>query len=504
LAETGNFFVHGGTVVRMYRDAHGQPRLAVVKPSALCSDFELVARLVRVRETEDGEEYVPTTCSESVARRIIESAGFQEALPRIKVLSSCPVLIERNGELIQVADYDQESGILAGGEQVPDMDLADAISLLDDLVAEFRFATQGDRARALAAVITPALVFGNVLNARAPVDLGEADASQSGKGFRNKLTTAIYNTIPRTVTQRARGGVGSIQESFDSALVSGARFIALDNLRGRLDLPALESFLTEDSYPARVPYASPVEIDPRQVVIMLTSNKAEVTIDLANRSSCVRIMKQTDNHQFRSYPEGDLLDHVRANQRCYLGAVFAVVRQWHRLGKPALPQTAHDFRQWARVLGYIVERILHAGELLSGHRTAQKRVASPSLNWLRDLSLAVRRADRCGDWMRASQLLQIATEEGVQTPGIDQDADFNDDATWLRASKIIGRKISAALSDNQVVIDALRIQRRKAPDSNGREQTEYAVLVESPDVPQVVPEVIPENPEVPNYSQHFS
>ena len=94
-------------------------------------------------------------------------------------------------------------------------------------------------------------------------------------------------------------------------------------MRGQIDSPAIESFLTEDSFLARAPHQAAVDIDPRRVILHLTSNRADITIDLANRSSCVRILKQPDGFRFRKYPEGDLLDHVRANQPRYLGAVFS-------------------------------------------------------------------------------------------------------------------------------------------------------------------------------------
>ncbi|TXT21075.1 MAG: hypothetical protein FD138_4111, partial [Planctomycetota bacterium] len=62
--------------------------------------------------------------------------------------------------------------------------------------------------------------------------------------------------------------------SFSGALLSGAAFICLDNLRDKVDLPSLESFLTEDTFQARVPYSGDVEIDARRIIVMLTSNKA--------------------------------------------------------------------------------------------------------------------------------------------------------------------------------------------------------------------------------------
>lgn len=85
------------------------------------------------------------------------------------------------------------------------------------------------------------------------IDLGEADQSQSGKGFRNKVTAAIYNHTPVAISQQ-RAGVGSLEESFDRALTAGKTFIALDNVRGKVDSQKIESFLTEDTYYARAAF----------------------------------------------------------------------------------------------------------------------------------------------------------------------------------------------------------------------------------------------------------
>lgn len=35
-----------------------------------------------------------------------------------------------------------------------------------------------------------------------------------------------------------------------------------------------------------------------RVIVQLTSNRAEITTDLANRSACVRILKQPENYRF--------------------------------------------------------------------------------------------------------------------------------------------------------------------------------------------------------------
>ncbi len=266
-----------------------------------------------MREDTNGYQEKPTICSEQTAKLILHCDSFSGEMPIIRVLSPCPVLVERDGRLVQIVGYDKRSGIMAAGSKVPKVPLDHARELLNQLLDDFRFAAPSDGSRAIAALITPALVIGGILGGRSPVDLGEADASQAGKGFRNKLTAAIYRNRIVTVTQK-KGGVGSLEESFNSALVRGANFIAFDNVRGKIDSPALESFLTEDRYLARPPFQPSVEIDPRRVVVQMTSNKAEITKDLANRSSFVRILKQTAGYEFQEYAEGDLLDHVRAKR----------------------------------------------------------------------------------------------------------------------------------------------------------------------------------------------
>jgi len=265
------------------------------------------------------------------------------------------------------------------------------------------------------------------------------------------------------------GGVGSLEETFSTALIRGNNFISIDNVRGALDSPSLESFLTEDTYLARAPHLAAVEIDPRRVILQLTSNKADITPDFANRCSCVRILKQSAGYQFRAYREGDVLDHVRAQQPEYLGAVFAVIRAWHQAGKPKTDETSHDFRPWARTLDWIVQNILGAGPLLDGHRDTQVRMSTPGLNWLRDVALAVRRADALDQWLRTNRILDIMANASVEVPGADEQTDFADDEVRKKALQAIGRRMSKCFEGhNPWVIDGIEIMRQEHVDAELR------------------------------------
>ncbi len=472
LDKTGKYYIRGGMVTTVGKDKDGLPILETIKPAALASVFETVAKLMEFAKQKG--QFVPqeAICTEQAAKLIQHSAAFQALLPPIHLLSRCPVLIERGGELVQISGYDRDSGILAFGNPAPDVPPKDAAAMLSEMLADFRFAAPADRARALAAIITPAMIFGNLLGGRAPLDLGEADKSQTGKGYRARLTAAVYNHAVKTITQK-KGGVGSLEESFATALLQGCCFISFDNIRSAIDSPALESFLTEDSFLARAPHLASIEIDPRRVIIQLTSNRAEITRDLANRSSCVRILKQPEDYRFRRYPAGDILEHVRANQPLYLGAVFAIVKAWYAAGKLGTGATGHDFRAWAGRLDWIVQNILHAGPLLEGHRQTQVRMATPVLNWLRDVALIVRDHGLLGVWLRANDLVDIiAAQADTELPGLPDGGDLADDDVKKKVLQATGRRMAQCFGTDGVrQIDNFHIARKETDDFLNRRTT---------------------------------
>lgn len=457
----------GGSLVRLDRDDDGYPVLVPLQPAALVSEFERVAGLYHFEKVKGKPAPVlmPTVCTEQVAKVISHSDEFLRALPVIRAISRCPVLVKaENGGLRQVAGYDAATGILACGAAVPDVPIEEAVALLTDALADFDFATCGDHSRALAAMITPALVVGQLLDGRAPADLGEADESQAGKGYRCRLVAAIYNAKLITITER-KGGVGSMEESFNRALISGANFICIDNVRGRIDSPAIESFMTEDTYLARALRADSY-IDPRRVSVSITSNRAELTPDLARRSSCVRIRKRAPGYPYRLYPEGDILDHIRGNQSLYLGAVFAVVRAWSDAGRPRTSEARHDFRVWVQKVDWICQKILGACPIMEGHQHAQVRMTTPVLTWLRDLAIAVLRQLRDGQWLRTHDLVDVAETDGnVEVPGLGEGQDTAVDAVRKTVLQAVGRRLKQCFRDAETVeLDDITVRRREVEE----------------------------------------
>ena len=158
--------------------------------------------------------------------------------------------------------------------------------------------------RAFAAMITPALKMGGFIRGFIPVDVREADQPQTGKGFSLHVVRAIYRETAYPIALKS-GGVGSLDESISSALISGKPFIAIDNVRGRLNSQFLEMILTWcGEVSARIPHQGEVLVDPGAASFQLTSNGIEATPDFAKRASITRMLKQPPGFSFKRFAEG--------------------------------------------------------------------------------------------------------------------------------------------------------------------------------------------------------
>jgi hypothetical protein len=191
--------------------------------------------------------------------------------------------------------------------------LQEATRALIGLLEDFNFISESDRSRAVASLISPALRHGGLLKADFPLDLAEANESQSGKTYRQKSVCALYGERPFIVNRREEAGVGSLDEAVSEGLISGQAFLMFENVRGSVASQLLDSAIHgEGVVYCRRPYSRGMQIETDRVYWMLSSNRAEMTPDLANRSVITRLRKQPAGYRFKDYPEGDLLAHIHA------------------------------------------------------------------------------------------------------------------------------------------------------------------------------------------------
>jgi hypothetical protein len=371
----------------------------------------------------------------------------------------------QNGGIYVLSDRHVNQGI--------DIETAvrDLLSLLDDFV----FASPADRSRCVAGIISPALRFGRLLKADFPLDLCEADQSQAGKGFRVNLISKIYGESPFVLTLPSGRGVGSVDESISAGLLSGKGFIVLDNMRGLVNSQILESAIkgAGGKVMARKAYSKPTLIKTDHVIWMGTSNRAEATEDLANRSIITRIRKRPLNYVYRKFNGLGLLEHVERNKDHYLSCFFAVVKYWVENGKPSNPICDHDFREWCGAMDWIVQNIFNLPSLLENHREQQERISSPGLSFLREICNAISDAGRLEETLTAADIASELDGRHIDIPGKARGSeDYNAGAA------AVGRLLGPVFKNaEERGIEEFRVHRKQTREYNEKKQANLPVKI---------------------------
>jgi hypothetical protein len=100
-------------------------------------------------------------------------------------------------------------------------------------------------------------------------------------------------------------------------------------------------------------------------------------------------------------------------------------------------------------------------------------MATPILNWLRDVALAVRDGGYLGTWLRANDLVDIiAQRPDTELPGLPEGADLTDDEVKKKVLQAIGRRMAQCFGADSVrMIDSFQIARKETADILNRRTT---------------------------------
>ena len=500
IAKTQQLFILGGVVCQLTTE-NDLPVLEVLSKATACSRFEDFVQFVKKKEPKDGKvTTAPTTISITLADQYLQT-NARKRLPEIRGIINCPIIVELNGKIHLVnRGYDPVTKLLIAKDvALPEVSLNSAIEMLNLLLEDFHFQTPGDRSRAIASFLTPALKFGGFIKKSIPADVAEANESQSGKTYRQQMIAALYNDKCNVVVKPETQGVGSYDEKFYTALVQGRPFIQFDNVRGKMKLQALESFMTADGmFSARAAYGKAVNIDPSRYMIMISSNGFEALPDLANRSSIIRIFKR-QGHNFKPWVNagehrGGMLEFIRDYQPLLLSYVFQIIAEWHRQGKPRTNETRHDFKEWCQVCDWIVQNIFKMAPLMDGHEEAQKRTSNPDYTFLRNVTLAANSTERLGIELRASDIVELCEEKSINIPSISNDKRHDETACM----KVIGKVMSRIFDKSETVeVETFTVTRKKSRSGQGAESFEskaYVFLKSGEDVSSQKEPAAPSSP----------
>ncbi len=353
-------------------------------------------------------------------------ALLTKTLP-VSLLVPCPVLIEDDAGALRILGpgyHNHRGGIIVTKNKtaLSGIPLETAIHDLCQLGSDTPFASEHDAWRDFASLLTPALTMGGWIKGPVPIDFSVAEEFESGKGYRQQVVGAVYNMKLFTVGT-TEGGVGSLDESVATAMSKGKFLIQIDNVVGDFKSPFLAALMTAEDISARIPYAIAAGINPRRHYLFVTSNGANLTPDIASRCNVVRLLKRPSTYAWKVFDEGDLLDHVHAQQEHYLGCVFRIIKAWHEAGKQRSANQRHRFREWFQIVDWILEHIIGAKGVFDDHREAQEQQTGATASFLSAMGDSfVAQSPGPDIAYSAADIVAAATENQIQVPGANPEA----------------------------------------------------------------------------------
>lgn len=349
-----------------------------------------------------GTPVVKTTRLKRTESEILLASATVEELDEIRILSPTPFITE-DGTILHKG-YHPDYEVLVTGGRVDEVEFHDAVNALDELLCDFQPFEPADKSRMMASLLTPAFKPSKMIT-QSPLFFFSSDQSQAGKGLYAETAPCIYDCVAENVKYRPRG-VGSFEETVDSALIAGRQFINLDNFKGSLNSGWFEGLITAgaSSHSARVPHIKTTVVDTTACNWSLTSNGVRGTEDLVNRMAIVKLRKHSPGHPFRYDSKEGFHQHIRDNKEFYLGCVLSIVQHWIKDGKPQGSDGGHSFITWSKTLDYIVQNYFDYPPLMEGMAEAKRTVGDPVLSWVRLVCIAIANDDQLNEQMSATEL----------------------------------------------------------------------------------------------------
>jgi hypothetical protein len=353
-------FRAAGCPTWVVRDDDGLP---MAKPLTEDRLRPVLAQLVDWRKINRNGELVPAHPPMAVIKSIL--ATPDPALPVLAGIVTTPVF-GRDGELITEPGYHSAARLLydppkdfvlpAIAMQPTPADITAARSLLlDDLLGEFPFTGEAERAHALALLLVGFVRA--MIDGPTPLHLVEKPTQGTGATLMVDVISLIATGCRASIMVE-----GSDDEEWRKRLTAKLRqipsVVLIDNLRRPLDSSALAAALTAPFWEDRVLGVSETTRLPIRCIWIATGNNAEFSGEMARRLVRIRLDARVDQPWRRNgFRHPDLIAWVHANRADLVAACLSLCRGWIAAGMPRGGKHIGSFEAWAAVMGGLLEAI---------------------------------------------------------------------------------------------------------------------------------------------------
>jgi 5S rRNA maturation endonuclease (ribonuclease M5) len=353
-------FRRGGDPVRIEHSDKGTP---VIKPLTPDRMRYVLARCIDWYRLKDGNQ-IPSKPPPDIIHDVLATPDYP--LPVLDRIVEVPVFSPQ-GEVCTTPGYHADAQVYyepASALSIPGVSVAPGEKevsearrlLLEELLGDFPFVDQSDKANAAALFLVP--FVRSMINGPTPLHLVEAPTMGSGKGLLVKalLYPALGRAAEETTTEA--GDDDEWNKCITTALKEGKPLFCIDNIVRGLTSGALASALTATTWSKRLLGENASINAPVSHVWAATGNNPTLSTEIARRSIRIRIDPKQDRPWFREgFRHPELMVWVAENRASLVWAGLTLVRVWIAAGKPKAEgaRVLGSYEIWSTVLGGILK-----------------------------------------------------------------------------------------------------------------------------------------------------
>ncbi len=357
-----DLFNRHGKLVRIERDEFGAI-LVSVSQAVMHGMVIRSATWVKKMPDKMGDFYTADTKPPTeVATDML--VNIEPCVPLCDTIVSSPVFAA-DGRLVSKPGYDagaqlslESSGPIPEVVDRPSQEALDAARelILEELLGDFPFASEADKAHAVALLLLP--LVRRMIDGPTPIHLIEAPAAGSGKTLLGEVVCLLFTGRQAEIISVTED-YGEIKKQITARLSSGAAIILLDNMASSTS-DALAAAVTSTAWVDRRFGKNDEEVKKyNKATWIITGNNLTLSLDLVRRSARIRIDTRSEKPWERDGFRHDPLKPWVLEQRPALVQALLVIGQsWVAAGKPKSKIRKGSFESWAAVMGGILD---HAG-----------------------------------------------------------------------------------------------------------------------------------------------
>jgi putative DNA primase/helicase len=222
-------------------------------------------------------------------------------------------------------------------------DAESALQLLTDLLTEFPFVSEIDRAVALSILMTP--VIRPALGAAVPLHGVRAPDAGTGKSYLLDIA-AMIATGSECATIGAPGDQDELDKVLGAEILRGSPVIGIDNVNGRLGSSFLCRAITNPRIGVR-PLGTSTKVEATNTwTLFANGDNILLPGDMVRRAIIARMDPDVENPELREF-RGDPLGRVTADRGFYVRAILTIVRAYVTAGHPGKPKPLASFSGWS-------------------------------------------------------------------------------------------------------------------------------------------------------------